>query len=368
MNTGEDDLPVVDLISKLRLDDFSYDFPGVKKVRGSNRIQTAYRLSRRADLSAPTKSLLPHGLPQQFSFVCSFRKRPSKNDAWSLVKVQDHDGQPQFDLTLHPQKQSLELIALGPDSRPRTLYFPGVDCDDGQWYKLHLGIFVDRVTLYLNCEKHSTLPIDFGNDINLKGSVQVAKYSDASNLGTVPVSYSRPTIQSFLFLLTQFVLPSCYFDKRSIFSGWYWDVMLRDPKGKRATSCRFVPHCSLLIIQKDKTLLSLKLQPRRPVPQVENPEPGIHYPSPTVVPAPIPFPAYTIPSTTTTTAATTALFQPSGPRGEKGEKGEKGLPGGTGPMGMPGLDGRAGDAGMSGVDGRDGTKGERGEKGDSGMS
>ena len=188
LNTGEDDIPVVDLISKLKLDDFSYEFPGVKKVRGSNRIQTAYRLSRRADLSAPTKSLLPYGLPQQFSFVCSFRKRPSKNDTWSLLRVQDPAGQPQFDLTLHPQKQSLELIAMGHDSRSRTLVFPDVDCDDGQWYKLHLGIFVDRVSLYLNCEKHSTLPIDFGNDINLNGNVQVAKYSDASNMETVPVS------------------------------------------------------------------------------------------------------------------------------------------------------------------------------------
>lgn len=188
LNTGEDDLPVVDLISKLRLDDFSYDFPGVKKVRGSNRIQTAYRLSRRTDLSAPTKSLLPHGLPQQFSFVCSFRKRPSRNEAWSLIRVQDPDGQPQFDLMLHPESRTLELQTLGHDARIRSLLFPNVDCEDGQWYKLHLGIFVDHVTLYLNCEKHSTQSLEFGSDINLNGRLEVAKYSAASSLGTVPVS------------------------------------------------------------------------------------------------------------------------------------------------------------------------------------
>jgi len=54
-NPDQDDLPGFDLISRFRLDDLSYEFPGVKRVRGSNRIQTAYRLSRRADLTAPTR-------------------------------------------------------------------------------------------------------------------------------------------------------------------------------------------------------------------------------------------------------------------------------------------------------------------------
>lgn len=52
---GDDDLPGFDLISRFKLDDLSFEFPGVKRVRGSNRIQTAYRLSRRADLTAPTR-------------------------------------------------------------------------------------------------------------------------------------------------------------------------------------------------------------------------------------------------------------------------------------------------------------------------
>lgn len=55
--SGQDDLPGSDLISRFKLDDMSFEFPGVKRVRGSNRIQTAYRMSRRADLSAPTRYL-----------------------------------------------------------------------------------------------------------------------------------------------------------------------------------------------------------------------------------------------------------------------------------------------------------------------
>lgn len=54
----KDDLPTIDLIRKYKLDNADLEFPGVKRVRGSNRIQTAYRLSRRAELSLPTRLLL----------------------------------------------------------------------------------------------------------------------------------------------------------------------------------------------------------------------------------------------------------------------------------------------------------------------
>lgn len=200
LKPGQDDLPALDLISKFKLDDYSHDFPGVKKVRGSNRIQTAYRLSRRADLSSPSKNLLPNGLPDQFSFVCSFRKRPSKNETWTLIMIEDSLGTPQFGLTLHPKKQSLEMVTQGVDSRLNTLHFPNVDCDDGQWNKVHLGIFVDRVTLFLNCEKHSTLPLDFNSNIDLNGLLEVAKYND-QGLGTVPVRILEPCLPLTAFSL-----------------------------------------------------------------------------------------------------------------------------------------------------------------------
>lgn len=180
-----DDLPVVDFISRFNLDDYTHDVQGVKRVRGSNRIQTAYRLSRRADLTAPTANILPNGLPDQFSFACSFRKRPSQEDSWTLIDVQDENGQSQFSLSFHPKKQTLEFL---PDSRGQVLVFSNVDCDDGQWNKVHLGLSVESVTLFLNCHKHSTLPlpIELRSDLNIRGTTTLAKYG--SGLGTVPVS------------------------------------------------------------------------------------------------------------------------------------------------------------------------------------
>lgn len=196
-----DDLPVVDFISRFNLDDYTHEVQGVKRVRGSNRIQTAYRLSRRADLTAPTSTVFPNGIPDQFSFVCSFRKRPSQEDSWTLLNVQDENGQSQFQLSFHPKKQTLELLT---DSRGKTHSFSNVDCDDGQWNKVHLGFTVESVTLFLNCNKHSTipLPIELRTDFNLKGTTSLAKYGNG--LGTVPVS--KFMFNYFYFIIFLYIL------------------------------------------------------------------------------------------------------------------------------------------------------------------
>ena len=52
---GEDDLQAFDFIRKFRLDVLEQDYPGVTRVRGSNRIQTAYKLERQAKLVIPTR-------------------------------------------------------------------------------------------------------------------------------------------------------------------------------------------------------------------------------------------------------------------------------------------------------------------------
>lgn len=52
---GDDDLQAYDFIRKFRLDLLETQYPGVSKVRGSSRMQTAYRLDKDADLTIPTR-------------------------------------------------------------------------------------------------------------------------------------------------------------------------------------------------------------------------------------------------------------------------------------------------------------------------
>jgi len=54
---GEDDLQAFDFIRQFRLDVLETRYPGVTRVRGSSRLQTAYRLEKEADLVVPTRQL-----------------------------------------------------------------------------------------------------------------------------------------------------------------------------------------------------------------------------------------------------------------------------------------------------------------------
>ena len=51
---GEDDLQNFDMIRKFKLDVNLDGYPGVTRVRGSNRMQTAYRIDSTANLRMPT--------------------------------------------------------------------------------------------------------------------------------------------------------------------------------------------------------------------------------------------------------------------------------------------------------------------------
>lgn len=53
--SGEDDLQTFDFISKLKLDSLGTYHNSITKVRGSNHMQTAYRLKKDTDVTLPTK-------------------------------------------------------------------------------------------------------------------------------------------------------------------------------------------------------------------------------------------------------------------------------------------------------------------------
>ncbi|MPC75594.1 Collagen alpha-1(IX) chain [Portunus trituberculatus] len=54
---GEDDLQAFDFIRQFQLDVLEQNYTGVKRVRGSNRMQTAYRLKADANLQIATRLL-----------------------------------------------------------------------------------------------------------------------------------------------------------------------------------------------------------------------------------------------------------------------------------------------------------------------
>lgn len=101
--------------------------PGVSRVRGSNRMQTAFRLDKDANLTLPTRNIFPYGLPDQFSFVSTFRQRRISKLPWNIIRMVDLRRQPQFLITLNPRRQSIEFSITNYEGRLQTLIFPRIN-------------------------------------------------------------------------------------------------------------------------------------------------------------------------------------------------------------------------------------------------
>ena len=118
---GDDDLQSFDFIRKFELDVNLDGYPGVARVRGSNRLQTAYRIDSTANLIMPTLRVFNQGLPEQFSFVTTFRNRRPTTSRWQLIRITDSQGQPQFAVGLNPARNTIEFSILNYNGDLQTL-------------------------------------------------------------------------------------------------------------------------------------------------------------------------------------------------------------------------------------------------------
>uniref|UniRef100_A0A0K2UXP0 Thrombospondin-like N-terminal domain-containing protein n=1 Tax=Lepeophtheirus salmonis TaxID=72036 RepID=A0A0K2UXP0_LEPSM len=185
---GEDDLQNFDFIRKFQLDVNLDGYPGVSRVRGSNQMQTAYGIDSSADLSMRTTRTFNQGLPEQFSFVTTFRAKEPIQNRWHLIRITDGSGNPQFAVGLDPRRRTIEFSIMKYDRTLQTLtwnkddIFVPVD----QWTKVHFGVFRDNVLLYVNCEPVGAQPLEVVDSrINLNGEILIAKDADSS--ATMPV-------------------------------------------------------------------------------------------------------------------------------------------------------------------------------------
>ncbi len=61
------------------------------------------------------------GLPEQFSFVTTFRNRRPTRTRWHLIRITDSRGQPQFAVGLDPVRKTIEFSILKYDRSLQTL-------------------------------------------------------------------------------------------------------------------------------------------------------------------------------------------------------------------------------------------------------
>lgn len=74
-----------------------------------------------------SRAIFPLGIPEEFSFVSTFRKRNGRKDPWSLIRITDLASRTQFAVVIHPRKKELEMSTLNLEGRVQVVRFIDVD-------------------------------------------------------------------------------------------------------------------------------------------------------------------------------------------------------------------------------------------------
>ncbi|MGH0155718.1 UNVERIFIED_CONTAM: hypothetical protein FKN15_054029 [Acipenser sinensis] len=164
-----------DLISQFQLD--IVPLKGVRKVEGSTALQVAYRLDKDAGFQIPTRIIYPRGLPEEYSFVTTFRMMKNTiNKVWNVWQLVDQDGYKQVGLRLNGDQQGVEFFLVGMDGNLQVVTFPGVSqLFNTEWHKVLVGVERDQVTLYLDCQPIGSKPIKTKGTVNTEGETLIGR-------------------------------------------------------------------------------------------------------------------------------------------------------------------------------------------------
>uniref|UniRef100_A0A3B3YSP0 Laminin G domain-containing protein n=1 Tax=Poecilia mexicana TaxID=48701 RepID=A0A3B3YSP0_9TELE len=143
----------------LKILDFHNLPEGVTKTTGfcSHRRSTqgpdvAYKVSKDAQLSAPTKQLYPgDAFPEDFSILATVK--PKKGSQSFLLSVYNEQGIQQLGLEVGRSPVFLYEDQTGKPSPEDYPLFRGVNLADGKWHRVAISVHQQTITLILDCKK-----------------------------------------------------------------------------------------------------------------------------------------------------------------------------------------------------------------------
>uniref|UniRef100_A0A8P4GGD7 Laminin G domain-containing protein n=1 Tax=Dicentrarchus labrax TaxID=13489 RepID=A0A8P4GGD7_DICLA len=155
-------LSVVEPADLLKILDFPNLPEGVTRTTGfcSHRRSTqgpdvAYRVSKDAQLSAPTKQLYPGDVfPEDFSILATVK--PKKGSQSFLLSVYNEQGIQQLGLEVGRSPVFLYEDHTGKPSPEDYPLFRGVNLADGKWHRVAISVHRQTITLILDCKKKTT--------------------------------------------------------------------------------------------------------------------------------------------------------------------------------------------------------------------
>uniref|UniRef100_A0A673H070 Laminin G domain-containing protein n=1 Tax=Sinocyclocheilus rhinocerous TaxID=307959 RepID=A0A673H070_9TELE len=146
----------------LKILDFHSLPEGVTKTTGfcthrksSKGPDVAYRVTKDAQLSAPTKQLYPSSVfPEDFSILATVR--PKKGSQSFLLSVYNEQGIQQLGLEVGRSPVFLYEDHLGKPGPEDYPLFRGVNLADGKWHRVAISVHKQSITLVLDCKKKVT--------------------------------------------------------------------------------------------------------------------------------------------------------------------------------------------------------------------
>lgn len=122
---GDPDLTTYDIISSYRFDEYHYEAQGVQQIVGSTGYQQAYHISEYSNMTIESSRAFPKGVPDEFSFECTFRVPQPQPvmEEWYLFELSDYEYHSQMNVKLLPQENTIEFSLPKYDGTLQTVTF-----------------------------------------------------------------------------------------------------------------------------------------------------------------------------------------------------------------------------------------------------
>ncbi|KAM9416638.1 collagen alpha-1(XI) chain-like [Salvelinus alpinus] len=151
-------------VDVLRVLDFHNSPEGVRKTSGfctnrrASKPDTAYRVGKQAQISAPTKQLFPGGeFPEDFSILTTLRPKAGLQSF--LLSVYSEQGVQQLGVEVGRSPVFLYEDQSGKPAPEDYPLFRSLNLADGKWHRVAISVEKKTVTIIVDCKQKITKPL-----------------------------------------------------------------------------------------------------------------------------------------------------------------------------------------------------------------
>uniref|UniRef100_A0A3B3WLD8 Thrombospondin-like N-terminal domain-containing protein n=1 Tax=Poecilia mexicana TaxID=48701 RepID=A0A3B3WLD8_9TELE len=128
--------------------------PGFCTVRRGSKPDVAYRVTKNAQISAPTKQLFPGVFPEDFSIL--FTIKPKARLQSFLLSIYNKQGLQQLGVEVGRAPVFLYEDQHGKPTPEEYPLFRSINLADGKWHRVAISVEKKSITVFVDCKKKLT--------------------------------------------------------------------------------------------------------------------------------------------------------------------------------------------------------------------